>query len=256
MTQLVIPMAGLGSRFSEAGYKTSKPLLPVGDFRLFEVVVSNLWHHSISKLILVTRDGDLATEDTASLSSALGRPVHNFELPKLSDGPASSVALAASFLDPDEPLVIANSDQYIDADLSSFYERLELDNKNQIVTMEADDAKWSFVRVDGAQNVIEVKEKCVISNIATVGIYGFASARRFLEGFSSMERAGDRTNGELYVAPVFNYLSSEETKIFHLGPLGDVMHGLGVPQDYEFFLQKGPYLKAVNSAKLKLGERG
>ena len=252
MTQLVIPMAGMGSRFREAGYSLSKPLLPIGKFRMFEVVISNLWHESITKVILVSRRGAISQADTLRMGRELARPVHNVELDYLSEGPAASVELTSSLLNPEEPLVIANSDQYLDASLEPFYESLALGTTHQILTMDASDARWSFVELDEQGFVSRVREKAVISNIATVGVYGFASAAQFLEGYGKMRLAQDRTNGEFYVAPIFNYFQKRSTRIVHLGPLGGVMHGLGVPADYESFLSEGPLEKACLIAEATL----
>ena len=255
MTQLVIPMAGLGSRFKEAGYSLSKPLLPMGKFRMFEVVISNLWHESITKVILVSRRGAITQADRVSMGRELARPVFNVELDSLSEGPAASVELTSPLLNPEEPLVVANSDQYLDASLAPFYSSLTTGTTHQILTMDASDARWSFVELDEQNFVCRVREKEVISNIATVGVYGFASAAHFLDGYRRMRLANDRTNGEFYVAPIFNHLKKRSTRIVHLGPLGRVMHGLGVPADYESFLSNGPLERACSIAEATLGRK-
>lgn len=255
MTQLVIPMAGLGSRFSAAGYKVSKPLLPIGEFRMFEIVISNLWHSSISRAVLISQRGAVPKDNLERISTQLGVPICNFEIDFLTEGPADSVSLARHLLSDQDPLVIANSDQYVDADLSSFFERLNSNSgQHLILTMEADDPRWSFVELDRNGMVSRVREKEVISKFATVGIYGFATALDFHLGMERMRELDDRTNGEFYVAPVYNHLTpGAETTISHLGPLGAVMHGLGVPGDYEAFLAKGPINRGLEVARKLFG---
>jgi dTDP-glucose pyrophosphorylase len=255
MTQLVIPMAGLGSRFSAAGYQVSKPLLPVGEYRMFEIVISNLWHSSISKIVIVSKKGAVSGKAIDKIATQLGVPVHNLEIDFVTEGPADSVSLARHFLNDQDPLVIANSDQYVDADLSFFFETLDSKSgQHLILTMEADDPRWSYVELDSMGQVSRVREKEVISKFATVGIYGFATALDFHLSMERMRQVDDRTNGEFYVAPLFNYLSpGAEIGISHLGDLGDVMHGLGVPEDYETFLSKGPLKKSLQIARELFG---
>jgi NDP-sugar pyrophosphorylase family protein len=255
MTQLVVPMAGLGSRFSAAGYQVSKPLLPIGEFMMFEIVISNLWHPSISKVVLISQRGAVPDGNLERIFTQLGVPIHNLEIDFVTEGPADSVSLARHLLDDQDSLVIANSDQYVDADLSTFFESLESnDRQHQILTMEADDPRWSFVELGAQGEVVRVREKEVISRFATVGIYGFATSLDFHVGLEDMRKSHDRTNGEFYVAPVYNYLGPHsETRITHLGKLGDVMHGLGVPADYEAFLKQGPVEKSLTKARQLFG---
>ena len=108
----------------------------------------------------------------------------------------------------------------------------------EILAMRDNDPKWSFARTDDAGLLLEVKEKVVISDLATVGIYGFATARLAFEAIRRMREAGDRTNGEYYVGPCYNYLVETGKRVFvrDLGAVSSVMHGLGIPEDLELFL--------------------
>jgi NDP-sugar pyrophosphorylase family protein len=163
------------------------------------------------------------------------------EVEGLTEGPASTVWLAKPYLNPDLPVVVANSDQYIDADLSEFYARVSgRGSASVILCMEDSDKKWSYVRQSSEGLVEEVREKQVISNLATVGIYGFSSAALMLEAFQAMFSAQDTTLGEYYVAPSYNYIIKQghPVSVVNLGPVGAVMHGLGIPVDFESFLGK------------------
>lgn len=221
---------------------------------MFEVVLGNLWHQSISKVIFVSPKGTLKEDKVSLLTKRLKVPIRNFEIDHLTDGPASSVGLVRHLLDPKMPLVIANSDQYIDADLSPFFERLSQNAGHLILTMEANDNRWSFVELDSTGRVITVREKEVISACATVGIYGFVTAADFFYGLEKMRVVDDRTNGELYVAPVFNYLMADKAiYTVHLGKLGEIMHGLGTPDDYEKFVSEGPLVSCLQNTRRHLG---
>ena len=254
MTNLVIPMAGLGSRFTEAGYSTAKPLLPIHESLMYQVVLGNLFSPQLSSISIVAPvHFELADTFGKKGMSIGGIRIRLIEIDYLTDGPARTVSIALEDLEDDVPVLIANSDQYVELNSDDLYQRLiKTRARGVIVAMEDDDPKWSFARVDDDGYVVEVAEKRVISRFATAGIYGFASASILKEAIAAMEVQGDRTNGELYVAPAYNYLGSGSipaAELINLGPVGDVMHGLGVPADYESFLTKSVSRHASNVAK-------
>lgn len=246
--QLVIPMAGLGSRFSQAGYKVPKPLIPIYGIPMYQVVVNNLMHESVASLTIVCpRKWGLSSEIVGNLSRH-GVPVNIIEVDELTEGPASTVWLVKPHLNPKLPVVVANSDQYIDADLSGFFQTVSgPSSASVILCMEDSDKKWSYVRQSSEGLVEEVREKEVISNVATVGIYGFSTAALMLEAFQEMFAAKDSTLGEYYVAPAYNYIirQGHPVSVVNLGPVGTVMHGLGIPADLESFLEKPVSRQAV-----------
>jgi hypothetical protein len=117
-----------------------------------------------------------------------------------------------------------------------------------IMTMWADDPKWSFVRIDEQGHVTEVVEKKVISNEATVGIYNFRRGADFVAAAEKMIEKGARVNGEFYVAPVYNELISRGEAIgyFNIGKVGDGMYGLGVPEDLNLFISSPVSAKTID----------
>jgi dTDP-glucose pyrophosphorylase len=237
--QLVVPMAGLGSRFTDAGYTVPKPLLDIHGVPMFQLVLANLASPSLCKIVLIVpKVWGLASRMT-QLGAALGVEVVALEVEELTDGPAGSVALAESHLDPELPVVTANSDQFLDADLGDFYKSVsDPANAGVILVMEDNDPKWSYARLDESGALVEVREKVVISNLATVGVYGFKSAEIMFDAFRQMRADGASVNGEYYVAPAYNYLMGAEhggVVVTNLGSVGSVMHGLGIPVDYEKF---------------------
>ena len=154
----------------------------------------------------------------------------------ITEGPADTVLRARLAIKNDKPLVIANSDQFINGDLSQFYEETRNEHLGGVVlTMEDNDPKWSYARVNSFGHIIEVREKEVISNQATVGIYGYSKAEIAWECFERMWKANDRTNDEFYVAPSYNYMKGKNSKVLSLGSINEIMHGIGIPEDYEMF---------------------
>lgn len=252
--QLVLPMAGLGSRFAQAGYTVPKPLLDIHGVPMFELVIANLVTPAIGRLVLIIPSAWGLAERMQALEAVLKIEVTVVEVSDLTDGPAGSVERAEKYLNPDSPVVTANSDQYLDADLSGFYNSVcDPMNAGVILAMEDSDPKWSYARLDENGQLVEVREKVVISNLATVGVYGFKSASIMFDAFRKMRNDGGSVNGEYYVAPAYNYLLGEDCGaivVTNLGPVGSVMHGLGIPADYEHFRSSELSLEAANHTKV------
>lgn len=118
------------------------------------------------------------------------------------------------------------------------------------MTMTANDSKWSFIEQGANGHIGRIVEKEVISNEATVGIYNFARGSDFVRAAEAMVTAGERVNGEFYVAPVYNSLIRQGMRIaWHsIGSVGNGMHGLGTPDDLAAFLQLPLSRKAVERA--------
>lgn len=246
--QVVVPMAGSGQRFVDAGYATPKPLLPVHGRSMFEVVLSNLASDKVERFIVVAQRAWMLGSQVERVSASLGIPVELIEIDHLTGGPAETVLLTADRLDPGSPVVTANSDQFVNASLDAFYGDLQSRNTGGVLlTMQDDDPKWSYAEVDSHLHVRRIVEKQVISTFATVGIYGFATAETMINGIHEMKRANDVVNGEFYVAPAYNYLiaAGQEVVVQDLGPIDSVMYGMGIPEDYERFIRNPISVKAA-----------
>ena len=245
-------MAGLGTRFLDAGYATPKPLLPVHGVPMYRVVLGNLLHPDVINVTFIAQRSWQLQDDMNRLNEALPQEIRLIEIDYTTAGPADTVELARSLLDPDLPVVTGNSDQYVNADLDDFYQGMQGPGlSGLILTMEDDDPKWSFAAVDGNAYVTEVREKRVISRYATVGIYGFKSAEIMFRGFDLMRAAQDMTNSEFYIAPSYNWLirDGHTVGISHLGPYQTIMHGLGTPADYVDFLGDPASRRAAEAGK-------
>lgn len=250
--QLVIPMAGRGSRFASAGYKTLKPLIPIHGVPMISVVTANLMGPQIGHLVLICQRGTMEDVDLRAELSNVSCPITIIAVDEVTEGPASTVELAYPVLDRSKPLVIANSDQYVDAALDDFYsELLSGDLAGALLCMRDDDPKWSYASLNNDGYVSRIAEKEVISEYATVGIYGFARADLAWQAFDEMKTANDRTNGEFYVAPSYNYLvrAGHRISITDLGDVASVMFGLGIPEDLDHFLTTEVSKKAAVAAE-------
>ena len=231
---VLIPMAGNGSRFAQAGYTFPKPLIEVHGKPMIQVVVENLAVEA--NYIFVVQKSHREKYNLDSMLSLICPGCKIVEVDSVTDGAACTVLLAKEFIDSDEPLVIANSDQFIEWNsLEFFYKMSEQNLDAGIVSFKATHPKWSYARIDDNGFVTEVAEKNPISDIATVGIYYWKQGRDFVKYAESMILKDIRVNNEFYVCPVFNEALLDDLKIKTF----DVpkMWGIGTPEDLNYFLE-------------------
>lgn len=249
MLNIVVPMAGRGSRFAKEGYKLPKPLIDVAGKHMIEVVIRNLMPNCGHKFIFVCQNEHI---EKYHLKDIFSQACNNFEIVGIdgvTEGAAVTVLKAREYIDNDQPLMIANSDQWVDIDINEYLDDMRcraLDGS--MLTMKASDPKWSYAKLDDDGYVTEVVEKIVVSDEATVGVYNFLRGSDFCHHADEIIRADIRSNGEFYVAPVYTYLAKNNGKIgvYNIGKEADGMYGLGIPSDLELFLSLDVSRKATN----------
>lgn len=237
MINIVVPMAGRGSRFANAGYTMPKPLIDVKGHYMIEWVVKNLTPNCEHRFIFLCLQEHIDKFNLPDYLEKIAPGCVVVPVNKVTEGAACTVLLAEKYINNDDELMIANSDQYVDCDINA-YIKAQGEYDGLIMTMYADDDKWSFIAFDDQKFVTMVREKEVISNEATVGIYNFKHGKDFVSYAHKMIELDLRVKGEFYVAPVYNMLIDDAKKIvFHnIGSVGAGMYGLGVPEDLNAFL--------------------
>lgn len=228
---VLIPMAGLGSRFAEKGYALPKPLIKFFGKPMIQHVVDSLGidgHY----IFLVQKEHSVHYHLLDVLNSiAPGCSV--VEIDGLTDGAARTTLAASRLIDNDHPLIIANSDQIVKWQ-GQVFSKLATD-LNVVALFEADDPKWSFAKIE--DNLItEIAEKKVISNNASVGIYGWAKGSDYVKYAKRMIASDIRTNNEFYIAPVYNEAIADGQKVHPF--FVEKMHGVGTPEDLNNYIDK------------------
>lgn len=228
---VLIPMAGLGSRFAEKGYGTPKPLIKIFGKPMIQHVVDSL--DIDGNYIFVVQKEHRVKYHLDDVLDEMAPGCSIVEVDGLTDGAARTTLLAKELINNDQPLVIANSDQVV-VWSSSDFQALLSHADGALAVFKANDPKWSYVRVDNAL-VSEVAEKRVISNTANVGIYAWAKGSDYVKYAEQMIAKDIRTNNEFYVAPVYNEAIADSKKIapFFVGE----MHGVGTPEDMNEFIR-------------------
>lgn len=228
MTKLIIPMAGDGTRFAKAGYEKPKPFINTKlNQTLIEIVLSNLTKdYDFDEIILICKK-----EHEQYLGSLKEKNLNFVFVDKTTEGAACTILHAIDFINCEDDIVIANSDQYIHKFNIKEYIDSSKNFNGSIVLFQDNNPKWSFAKIVN-NLIVEVAEKKPISNNATVGIYYFKSGREMVNAFVKMIAQNDRTNNEFYTCPAFNYLKGEIMPFFIEK---SQMFGLGTPEDLKIF---------------------
>lgn len=236
---LVVPMAGEGQRFADAGYKQPKPFIDVNGKSMIERVLDNL-HLPHFETVLIARNEHMAAEagQVAKLKSA-NDWLSFVGIDGLTEGSVSTILRARNKIHRDTPLVIANCDQIVDFDCSEFVEDAlsrNLDGSILVFREPDRNPKWSYVKTSAEGLVTETREKVAISDLATVGIYFYAKGSYFIDAALDMIARNDRVNNEFYTCPVYNYMIAAGLRIgtYEIPP--SAMHGLGIPDDLKKYL--------------------
>ena len=238
MINIVIPMAGLGSRFSAAGFEKPKPFIDVSGKAMIVRVLENLAYQN-ARYILIARKEHIQKESELVNEIKKSYNVDIITIDEVTEGTACTVLAAKDFINNNDPLVIANSDQIVDINFHDFVDdSLNRNLDGSILTFidEKKNPKWSFAKINKNQMVTKVKEKQPISKYATVGIYMFNKGRYFIDGVTDMIASNDRVNGEFYTCPVYNYLISDRLQIGIYDIAFNKMHGMGTPEDLTEYL--------------------
>jgi HAD superfamily hydrolase (TIGR01509 family) len=231
---VLIPMAGAGSRFQQAGYTFPKPLIDVEGKPMIQVVVDNL--NIDATFIYVVQREHREKYNLDTLLNLITPNCKIVEVDGLTEGAACTTLLAKEFIDNDESLLMANSDQFVEWDSNEFmYKMIEQKVDGGILTFKATHPKWSFAKIDEYGYVTEVAEKNPISDIATVGVYYWAKGSDYVKYAEQMIEKNIRTNNEFYTCPTFNEAIGDGKKIktFNI----DKMWGLGTPEDLKYYLE-------------------
>lgn len=230
-TNILIPMAGLGSRFADAGYAKPKPLIDVNGVPMIKAVVDSLGIDG--HYIFIVQKEHSVQYHLLDVLDSIAPGCSIVELDGPTDGAARTALTASHLINNNSPLIIANSDQIVKWQPAAF-QWLNRNVDGVTVVFEASDPKWSYVETSGIL-VTKVAEKEAISNEANVGIYGWNHGSDYVKYAEQMIAKDVRTNGEFYIAPVYNEAIADGKKIVTFTV--EEMHGVGTPEDLNTYLE-------------------
>jgi len=229
---ILIPMAGAGSRFEKAGYTFPKPLIEVHGKPMIQKVVENL--NIDGRYIFIVQKEHYDKYSLKYLLPLIAPGCEIVQVESVTEGAACTTLLAKGLIDNDTPLITANSDQFVEFE-EGWQSDLLRTNDGNILTFKGVHPKWSFAKVE-EDVVTEVAEKRPISDDATVGIYHWSKGSDYVKYAEKMISNDERVNGEFYICPVFNEAIKDNKTIQHI-PVKR-MWGLGTPEDLRTFLSE------------------
>lgn len=231
---IVIPMAGLGSRFSRDKFYLPKPLIDVNGKPMIQRAIESL--DIDGQYYFTLRNDEFLDIQKDVIRKIVKDPIF-VAVDKITEGPACSVLLFRDYINTDDELVTANCDQVMDWSSKLFFHNVRLYD-GAVVTYYSDTDKNSYVKLDRTGRAVQFAEKEVISNISLNGIHYWKKGKYFVESAETMIAAADRApNGEFYISMSYNYMISQglECGIFHIP--NECHHAVGVPIDLERFLK-------------------
>ena len=233
---IVIPMAGLGTRFEEKGYTDKKPFIDVNGKPMIQRVIENLDVEFDSKyeFILICLQEDYEKYDFTIFDDIIAHD--NWEvicLPKLTEGAAQTLLASEPYINNDTPMMSLNTDQLVEWDLENMIMAFDK-HDGGIPCFYGEGNAWSYAGVDEDEFVTEVVEKKQISKYATAGYYYWSKGSDFVKYAKEMIEENSRTNGEFYVAPVYSWAIKDGKK--YVVGMVDEIHSLGTPEHLEEYL--------------------
>ena len=233
---VLIPMAGRGSRFATQGYTFPKPLIDVKGKPMIQVVTENL--NIKANYTFIVQKEHYEKYSLQHLLNLIAPNCNIVQVDGITEGAACTTLLAKEFIDNDEPLLMANSDQFVEWDSNETLYAFSNGNcDGGIITFPATHPKWSYAKLGDDGYVSEVAEKKPISEHATVGIYWWSKGSDYVKYAEQMIEKDIRVNNEYYVCPVFNEAIQDGKKVRIKEIDKEGMWGIGTPEDLNYFLE-------------------
>jgi dTDP-glucose pyrophosphorylase len=233
---VLIPMAGRGSRFATQGYTFPKPLIDVKGKPMIQVVTENL--NIKANYTFIVQKEHYEKYSLQHLLNLIAPNCNIVQVDGITEGAACTTLLAKEFIDNDEPLLMANSDQFVEWDSNETLYAFSNGNcDGGIITFPATHPKWSYAKLGEDGYVSEVAEKKPISEHATVGIYWWLKGSDYVKYAEQMIEKDIRVNNEYYVCPVFNEAIEDGKKVRIKEIEKEGMWGIGTPEDLNYFLE-------------------
>lgn len=227
---IVIPMAGMGKRFAEAGYTLPKPLLRIEDREIIGHIIDTMKMPK-AQFIFIVREEHCRDHNLDKVLLKFEPNAKIVKINQVTEGAVCTVLLAKEHFNDHNPVIIKDCDQIINWDPEHFMEFVRRNNADgAIVNIHTERPNYSYSRVDHAGRIFETAEKSVISHYGSVGIYYFARGSDLVKYAERMIEKNIRTNNEFYTSPVYNQFIQDFKLILHY-PIAE-MFQLGTPEEF------------------------
>ncbi|PIZ52024.1 glycosyl transferase family 2 [Candidatus Woesearchaeota archaeon CG_4_10_14_0_2_um_filter_33_13] len=231
--KVLIPLAGRGSRFIEAGYTLPKPLVLIIKEPMIRWATKNLNIEDKDLIFFILKIHIDNYQLDQKLREIFSANIKIVVVDKITEGAPITLLQAKDIIDTEEELLIFNGDQNFKENIIEMIRNLPLKYSGLIPVFHSTQTKFSYAQVDKGMDVIEVAEKIPISSYATAGVYYFRHGKDFVWATEQMISKDIRRGNEFFVCPVYNELLGRGDKI--KATLIETFWPLGTPEDVEHF---------------------
>jgi NDP-sugar pyrophosphorylase family protein len=242
----IIPMAGLGSRFADAGYMLPKALVPVSGIPMIVNVIRHM--PKADKWVFILRKEHIEQYGVDEVIKKEIKDAIIVSVDKTTEGQASTCMLAMPHIDPNESIFIAACDNSFLYDKEK-YKILENDPSIDLIAwtftkdklLEISPKSWGWIKLNpDGMTIDDMSVKVPVSDTpfndhAIVATFFFKKAQDFIDAYNLMVKENHRVNNEFYVdsMPIFMKKLGKKSVIFDV----DLYVGWGKPSDlylYEY----------------------
>jgi len=234
MINVVVPLAGPNQFFDDAQYPYPKPLIEIAGKTMIELFIENLKNISQEiHFIFIINETDCKKYHIDNVLNILTDcKCELIKLAKETKGAACSVLMAIETINNEKPLIIANADQYLEIDFDHALNTFESADAG-VLTFKSVHPRWSYVKLNELEHIVETAEKKPLSNHAIAGFYYFQKGQHFVEGAMEMIKKDAAVNGVFYISPVLNELVLKNKKLLTYPIETGQFHTFYTPQKIE-----------------------
>lgn len=233
----VMPVAGLGSRFATVGITKPKPLIQVGNKPMVRWAADSIPFVNDDDFIFIVRQAHVDEyQIDDQLREIFSSSIDIHVIDYLTEGPACTARLAEKYVEPEESVIITDSDHYFENEaFCDLIQNETVDVDGAIPVFESEEEGLSYSVVNEEKQITEIKEKDRISKFANIGSYYFDQFGDFIRALDNMKSEKRKVNNEYYVAPAYNELIAEGGTV--VARECSKVWSLGTPEDLERFQQ-------------------
>jgi NDP-sugar pyrophosphorylase family protein len=241
MINIVIPMAGRGSRFDGSVHTVPKPFIEVfPGVRMVELVMHYTEPSSLHRFIFICREEHAKAFHLKALFLSHKNSVV-VTTDTITEGPACSVLLAEKYFDSEDELLIAYCDDYLNINIDNFLQINRMRNSDGgMLLYPSQNPRDSYAVTDASGRVLETAEKKIISPFGTAGLYYFKHGNEFARYAKQMIAKDRRSDGEFYVCPVFNELIEAGKLVTAQKISSNFNLAMGTPTELDVFIRLAP----------------
>lgn len=234
---IIMPMAGEGSRFAQAGWTTPKPLIKLNGIPLFQRAIGSIPIQGVQmKYSFIVRQEHINEQHIDRLIKEFLPEARIFSVQKTTRGAVETCLVAEDNISDNDAIVVMDCDlefrsaEYIKLVAQSLSIQENEAEGGVLVSFESDDARYSYAQIDDCGRVIRTAEKEPISAHALCGAYFFGSGKVFKRIAHQLLEDGTHGKPEFYVSLLYNYLLAEG-KIVRLAEMEE-FHSYGTPEEF------------------------